>query len=219
MVQQTNCPSPLVAQCTVETSEVEKCPNCTYHLLTIQKLKSQLAAEKLQKDDLAECRNSPFASLTREIDNNDVRDAKIVQLTVQLEETTAQLHAVSVKESAKSLDRTMDDFQREIMANKKALRTEIEKVNEVESEQIIKDISDQETAKSMIFHLETELQLALDRLKPIYDDTTLKDITGTRDDSKNSSSLDVDASLSSTSAQPPVNDITQPLMENLNGKV
>ncbi|EGT37399.1 hypothetical protein CAEBREN_15116 [Caenorhabditis brenneri] len=215
MVKPTNCPSPLVTQCTVETSEAEKCKKCADHLLTIQKLESHLAEEKLEKENLAECLNNTFASLTKEIDNNDVRDAKIIQLTAQLEETTAQLQALSNEKSAKLFKKSMEEFQSKIMADKQALQMVLNKVNGVEAkaEQNIKEeISDQleetaadnwalksalETANSMIFHLETELRFANDRLKSLSDDTSSQDDTETREDYKNPFSSEVDCSESS----------------------
>ncbi|CAL2051709.1 unnamed protein product [Caenorhabditis brenneri] len=71
----------------------------------------------------------------------------------------------------------------------------------------------------MIIHLETELQFAHDRLNSIYDDTTPKDITKTRDDSEDLSRSEVEAPLSSTSVQPPVNSTEQPPVNDLDGKV
>ncbi|CAL2034255.1 unnamed protein product [Caenorhabditis brenneri] len=233
MVKPTNCPSPLVPQCTVETSEAAKCPNCAHYLLTIQKLECQLTEEKLEKENLAECLNNTFASLTKEIDNNDERDAKIIQLTAQLGETTAQLQALSNEKSTESLKRTMDEFQSEIMADKSALQMVLNKVNGVGAtakQNIKEEVSDQleataadnwalksalETANSMISHLEKELRFANDRLKSLSDDTTSQDDTETREDYKNPFSSKVDCSAFS---EPPVNDTQKHPIKNLKEK-
>lgn len=143
MVAPTASPSSGISGSLLVVDSFGGCAKCAVLLGRIRELECQLEEETKAKESMAECLDNTFASLTTEFENHKTKDARVTDLTAKLQEATNKLQAKSQDEAAKKFAKSMNDYSREILADKTSLRVVLDKVKEVESGQTPSEISTQ----------------------------------------------------------------------------
>ncbi|CAL2034645.1 unnamed protein product [Caenorhabditis brenneri] len=165
MVAPTTSPSSAISDSLVmvESSGAGSCIKCDVLLGRIRELECQLEEEKQAKENMADCLDKTFESLTNEIENHKTKDAKVLHLTAQLRDATSQLEARSQGKAAEDFAKSIEDFKQEILADKEVLRMELDKVKQMETEQDCSEAPSQPSVQDLIdqvVYLESELDFA-----------------------------------------------------------
>ncbi|EGT49757.1 hypothetical protein CAEBREN_05379 [Caenorhabditis brenneri] len=165
MVAPTTSPSSAISESLVmvESSGAGSCTKCDVLLGRIQELECQLEEEKEAKENMVDCLDKTFESLTNEIENHKTKDAKVLHLTAQLRDATTQLEAKFQDNAAKDFAKSIEDFKQEILNDKTALRMELDKVKQMETEQDCSEAESQPSVQELIdqvVYLESELDFA-----------------------------------------------------------